>query len=151
MSALQRNRLRLLALPGALLLGGSRAFAAESPPDFRVIVHASRPEQALSREFLANAFLKNVTRWSDDHALHPVDQKGDTHARRRFSESVLKRSVQAIKTYWQQRIFSGRGVPPPELDSDEAVVRWVESRPGAVGYVSGGAALGKTKAIAVKH
>lgn len=147
--SVQRNRLKLLALPGLLWLGAARARA--ETPDFRVIVHPSRPEQALSREFLANAFLKNVTRWSDNQALHPCDQKGDTHVRRRFSESVLKRSVQAVKTYWQQRIFSGRGVPPPELDSDEAVVRWVEARPGAVGYVSGSADLGKTKTVAVKH
>jgi hypothetical protein len=64
---------------------------------------------------------------------------------------VLKRSVQAVKTYWQQRIFSGRGVPPPELESDDAVVRYVENNPGALGYISGTAALGKTKVLAVTH
>lgn len=150
MSALAfRDRLRLLALPGVLLFEPRQTFGAE--PEFRVIVHASRPESALTREFLTDAFLKNVTRWSDDAALHPVDQKGDSLARRKFSETVLKRSVQAVKTYWQQRIFSGRGVPPPELDSDEAIVRYVEARPGAVGYVSGSAALGKTKVISVKQ
>jgi hypothetical protein len=148
---LRRNRLRLLALCGLCLFGGAPAFGGDPAPDFRVIVNASRSEVLLTREFLTDAFLKNVTRWPDAQPLQPVDQKGDTHARRKFSETVLKRSVQAVKTHWQQRIFSGRGVPPPELDSDEAVVRYVEARPGAVGYVSGSAALGKTRVVAVKH
>jgi hypothetical protein len=103
----------------------------------------------VARGFLADAFLKNVTRWSDDETIRPVDQRPSAAARHRFSEVVLKRSVAAVKTYWQQRIFSGRGIPPPELDSDEAVVRWVEEHPGAVGYITGSAPAGRAKVIAV--
>ncbi|HEY3500938.1 MAG TPA: hypothetical protein VGK73_39870 [Polyangiaceae bacterium] len=113
-------------------------------------MHPGRSETSVTREFLTDAFLKNVTRWSNDEPIHPVDQKADALVRRRFSELVLRRSVQAVKTYWQQRIFSGRGVPPPELDSDDAVVRFVEARPGALGYVSGSTAIGKAKVLAVK-
>jgi hypothetical protein len=58
--------------------------------------------------------------------------------------------VAAVKAYWQQRIFSGRGVPPPALDSDQAVLEYVASHPGAVGYVSGAAAVGSTKVMSVK-
>jgi hypothetical protein len=62
---------------------------------------------------------------------------------------VLKRSVAAVRNYWQQRIFSGRGVPPPELDSDEEIVAYVLKHRGAVGYVSGSAELRGTNAIEV--
>jgi hypothetical protein len=50
----------------------------------------------------------------------------------------------------QQRIFAGRGLPPPELESDEAVLRYVRSRPGAVGYVSERAELGGVKVLGVR-
>jgi hypothetical protein len=135
------------------LLGASLAFASApaaggDSPDFKVVVAPDRAGPA-ARGFLADAFLKNITRWPDDETIRPVDQKPDAPARRKFSEQVLRRSVAAVKTYWQQRIFSGRGVPPPELDSDEAVVRYVESHPGAVGYISGSAPVGKTRVIAV--
>jgi hypothetical protein len=133
----------------AFAFTGSAARGSEPPPEFKVIVHAARAETRVPRGFLADAFLKNVTRWGDDEAIRPVDQRPDTFVRRRFSEVVLKRTVAAVKTYWQQRIFSGRGVPPPELDSDEAVVRWVEDHPGAVGYISGSASAGRAKVIAV--
>jgi ABC-type phosphate transport system substrate-binding protein len=132
-----------------LALAGSGARAGEPPADFKVIVHAARPETRVPRAFLADAFLKNVTRWSDDETIRPIDQRPSSAVRRRFSEVVLRRSVAAVKTYWQQRIFSGRGVPPPELDTDEAVVRWVEDHPGAVGYITGTASAGRARVVAV--
>jgi len=141
------RRVTLLLVVGAVLFSPT---AQGGDPDLKIIVHPNRPSQ-VERAFLADAFLKNVTRWSDDEAIRPVDQRADSPTRRRFSESVLKRSVAAVKTYWQQRIFSGRGVPPPELDSDEAVVRYVESHEGAVGYVSGATPTGKTKVVTVTH
>jgi hypothetical protein len=131
-----------LALAAAL-----PARAGDAPPEFRVIAHPGRPETRVERSFVADVFLKNVTRWPNDDATRPVDQRLDADVRRRFSESVLRRSVSAVKTYWQQRIFSGRGVPPPELDSDDAVVQYVEAHPGAIGYISGAAPHGKTKVL----
>jgi ABC-type phosphate transport system substrate-binding protein len=140
-----------LLVVGLALVAASPLAAGEPAPDFRVIAHPTRPETKVSREFVADAFLKNLTRWPRDEAIRPVDQRPDSAVRRRFSESILKRSVQAAKTYWQQRIFSGRGVPPPELDTDEAIVRYVENNHGALGYISGAASPGKTKVLAVTH
>jgi hypothetical protein len=62
----------------------------------------------------------------------------------------LKRTVAAVRSYWQQRIFSGRDVPPPELDSDASVIAYVERTPGAVGYVSGDAKLGSSRELQVQ-
>jgi ABC-type phosphate transport system substrate-binding protein len=123
---------------------------AESPAVFRVIVHPDNPSSAFNREFLTDAFLKRTTRWNDGETIKPVDQRVDSLARRRFSESVLQRSVAAVKSYWQQRIFSGRDLPPPELDSDDAVVGYVLKHRGAVGYVSGSAKLDRVKVVAVQ-
>lgn len=137
-------RRRLCALFGlswlAALSAGSRgARAAEA--EFRVIVHPSNSERALGREALGDMFLKKVTRWSDGEAVRPVDLRAESPVRQRFSAEVLKRSVGAVRSYWQQRIFSGRDVPPPELDSEDAVIAFVARFPGAVGYVSRSAKL----------
>jgi ABC-type phosphate transport system substrate-binding protein len=149
MTLLRLTRRSAWLLGMGLVLGVVPAVGGEPPaPEFKVIVHPERPAQ-LTRAFLADAFLKRATRWADDEALRPVDQRSDSAVRRRFSDQILRRSVEAVKTYWQQRIFSGRGVPPPELDSDEAVVRYVESHAGAVGYISGSAPSGKTRVIAI--
>lgn len=140
----------------ALVLGGSALFfargtaRAESAPAYRVIVHPDNPSPSVTRDFLIDAFLKRTTRWNDGEAIRPVDQRADSAVRRRFSESVLQRSVAAVKSYWQQRIFSGRELPPPELDSDEAVVGYVLKHRGALGYVSGSAKLERAKVVPVQ-
>jgi hypothetical protein len=95
------------------------------------------------------AFFKRATRWSDGQVIRPVDLRPDSPVRREFTNRVLKRSVMAVRSYWQQRIFSGRELPPPELESDAAVLRFVQSSPGAIGYVSATTKLSEVKLIPV--
>ena len=43
-----------------------------------------------------------------------------------------------MKNYWQQLIFSGQDVPPPELKTDDEVIQYVIKNPNSIGYVSSG-------------
>ena len=135
-----------LAAPIALLLGNA---TAGPPPVYVVIVHPSNPTTGANRKFLEDAFLKKTTRWDHGEVIRPVDQVPDSPVRRRFSDEVLRRSVAAVRSYWQQMIFSGRDVPPPELPSDEDVVNYVLKYPGAVGYVSGSADTNGAKIVSI--
>ncbi|HEX2730556.1 MAG TPA: hypothetical protein VHM70_03090 [Polyangiaceae bacterium] len=126
------------------------AVAQEPSVKLRLIVNPANPVNSVEREFLADAFLKKTTRWPDGEAIHPFDQRVDSLVRRAFSDSILHRSVAAVRNYWQQRIFSGRGVPPAELESDEAVVRRVQGDRFAVGYVSERADAASVKIIGVR-
>jgi hypothetical protein len=148
------RRALLVGMPAALLgvvaLGQSAALADEAPPPFRVIVHPNNPARSLPRGFVADAFLKKVTRWEGDETIRPVDLRQDSDVRRHFTENVLKRSVAAVRSYWQQRIFSGRDVPPPEVDSDEGVMAHVARYPGAIGYVAGSTKLSGVRELPLK-
>lgn len=123
-----------------LALGLSlQSYAQEDAPgnsEYRVIVNARSPIESLDRRSLANMFLKKVRRWPEDGAILPVDLGAESPARRHFSEEVLNRSVAGVKSYWQQLIFSGRDLPPPELATDEEVIQYVSKTPGAIGYIS---------------
>lgn len=138
----ERHRLAVLgavvfAVLWLVALGDPLARAdTRSGQEFLVIVHPTNPASELTVEFLAEAFLKKTTRWGHGETIRPVDHPPSSAVRRRFSQSVLKRSVAAVRSYWQQRIFAGRDVPPPELESDEAVLRYVAKYPGAIGYLA---------------
>jgi ABC-type phosphate transport system substrate-binding protein len=123
------------------------AFAADTAASFRIIVQRENSINAVSREFLSDVFLAKATRWGDGEPTHVVDQRFDSPVRQRFSDAVLRRPVSAVRSYWQQLLFSGRGLPPPELESDDAVIRYVQSHRGAVGYVSPNAATNTVKVI----
>jgi ABC-type phosphate transport system substrate-binding protein len=134
----------------AALGGRSGAVNADGWSAFHVIVNPDSATSAIDRKFLADAFLKKVTRWPNDELIRPVDQGPSSGARHAFSEGVLKRSVAAVKSYWQQMVFSGGGVPPPELDNEGDVVKFVLKNRGAVGYVSVGVNLQGAKIVTVK-
>jgi ABC-type phosphate transport system substrate-binding protein len=143
--------MRVIAAALALMLPCAAVLAqvGGAPPEYRVIVHPRNSASSVARGFVTDAFLKKVTRWQNGEAIRPVDLQ-DSAARRSFSEQVLGRSVAAVRSYWQQQIFSGRGIPPPELDNDQAVVKFVLQNQGAIGYVSGHADLAGAKVLQVR-
>jgi ABC-type phosphate transport system substrate-binding protein len=130
--------LSLLVLSG-LLAGQAHLDAASSTP-YRVIVHHQVKGARISRGALASIFLKQAPKWNDGSAILPVDQSVRSPVRRSFSGDVLMQGIPEVQIYWQRRISQGV-TPPPVRASDEEVVAFVASTPGAIGYVSPAAVL----------
>lgn len=128
----------------AILVGTPGGRPAAEPTTFAVIVHGKSRVRTLDKKTVTDIFLKKRTQWSDDSVVMPVDLQKSSAVRRVFSETVLNRSVESVRTYWNRQVFSGRGVPPPELESDDAVIAYVAKHPGAIGYVSGATSLKDT-------
>lgn len=102
---------------------------------FKVIVNVKNPTTSVSKDLLRNAFLKKETRWSSGETLRPIDLATKFPARTSFTHAILKKTPAQLKTYWNQQVFSGKGVPPPESDSLSEVLAYVRTTPGAVAYV----------------
>jgi ABC-type phosphate transport system substrate-binding protein len=102
---------------------------------FKIIVHETNPISSMTRAEVSEIFLKKTKKLNGTDAL-PVDLVSTNPVRQSFSRYIHRRPFSAIKAYWQQQIFSGRGVPPPEKESDREVVAYVWGNPGAIGYVS---------------
>lgn len=117
---------------------------------FKVIAHSDVVESELPSEVVARIFLKQSPKFPSGIAAKPVDLKKDSAVRARFSTEVVGRPVAAVETYWQQQIFAGKEVPPAAKASDEEVLAFVRSTPGAIGYVSAGASTTGVKVIEVK-
>lgn len=149
-AGMERQIGRRTWLLGALMGTYSFDVAAEDKAGYQVIIPAHLPTESLEIGFVADAFLKKRTRWSDSSLIKPVDLRSSSGVRALFSEEVLKRPVVAVRNYWQEKIFSGRDLPPPELDSDLAVIRYVSGHEGAIGYVSVGAKLEGVKKVVLR-
>ncbi len=135
----------------ALVSSGAAKNGTPVELPFRVIVNAHNPTTAADRALLADLFLKRTTRWPDGTLVRPVDLVPRSPVRRVFDERILGRSVSAVRNAWQEAIFSGRDVPPPELADDAEVIAYVAAHEGAIGYVAPGAPLGSgVRALAVR-
>ena len=116
---------------------------------FRLIVNVNNPVESLTRGQVSKLFLRKATSWSAGGLVQPVDQAEGSRVREAFTNAVHHKTVGAVKAYWQQQVFSGRGVPPPEKGSDAEVTAYVNSNEGAIGYVSVNAKLDGVKAVSV--
>jgi hypothetical protein len=126
----------------AVVLGGLVLFAVSAPAQtsesvpYKVIINASNPVTWVKKSELAAMFLKKADSWPTGALVVPVDQAERAPVRQSFSRDVIGKPPAAVKSYWNQLVFSGRSVPPPEKLTDEEVILFVKSTPSAVGYIS---------------
>jgi ABC-type phosphate transport system substrate-binding protein len=142
---IKQSSMRLAFVLAALLPFASAA------ADYVVVVHPSNATAAVSRTELSRLFLRNTTQWPGGEHVKPVDLAKSNAIRAAFTKEILGRSMGAIDQYWTQSVFSGRAVPPPEKRSDAEVVAYVRDNPGAIGYVSAGAAIDGVKRLHIKE
>jgi ABC-type phosphate transport system substrate-binding protein len=116
---------------------------------FRMIINSSNPISLMSKAKVGRMLLKKTTKWRDGEKAKPVDQGRSSVARELFSKKVLGKTVRQVMSYWQQKVFSGRAVPPPQMKSDREVLDYVKANRGAIGYVSRRAPLKGVKVLRV--
>jgi len=131
----------------AVMIAIFTVFAAMIPAvvngqGFKIVANELNSLDTISKKQLEDIFMRKTSTWSDGLQALPVDQAASSSTRYGFSKVIFGRDVNAIKSYWQRQIFSGRGVPPPEKASDDEVLTFVRANPGAIGYVSSDADVG---------
>jgi ABC-type phosphate transport system substrate-binding protein len=146
------RRLRVLALPvaavAALAIQAAPAGAQES--GYVVIVNAANPVVSLSRQQLADIFMKRMAQWPDGFGeAHPVDQPAVAAVRDAFSRGVHGKPAAAVASWWGQQMFSGRATPPPQRPHDRGVLAYVRGDAAAVGYIAAGTVPPDVKVLRV--
>jgi ABC-type phosphate transport system substrate-binding protein len=121
-----------LVLAVALAFGAS---ADEGTASFKVVVNPSVTGLKLPKDTLAQIYLGNAQRWGDGKLIVPVDRSLTSSVREAFAGSVLGMPIEGVKSYWLRSIGNGKR-PPTIKATDDDVLAFVASEPGAIGYVS---------------
>ena len=141
--------MRSLLLAAALATLQAAAPSPEAAA-FRVIVHPDVKGARVTRQSLADIFLKKTPRWADGSSIEPVDRSLTSTLRAAFCRQVMGQSPAEAQIYWTKAMHEGRR-PPPVKGSDEEVLAFVAATRGAIGYVSPNRALPTTvKALEIQ-
>lgn len=116
---------------------------------FVVIVNTANPVTTLTRQQVADIFMKKTAHWPHGGDVHPVDQPAVAAVRDAFSRSVHGKPATAVTSWWGQQMFSGRAVPPPQRSTDRAVVAFVREDALAIGYVTTGTPVQDVKILRI--
>lgn len=113
-----------------------------------IITQAVPPQNVLNLEELARIYRRKKLFWEDGAKVIPVNLPADHPLRRRFSQLVLGMlpEDQKLDEYWNAQYFHGIA-PPYVLASEDAVLQFVVTTPGAVGYVSAAAVNAKVHVL----
>jgi ABC-type phosphate transport system substrate-binding protein len=100
-----------------------------------IIMAKTATQKTLGNGQLARIYLRKTRFWNDGVPAIPVNLHAAHPLRLTFSHLVLGVLPEDQEAYWNEQYFHGIA-PPFVLDSEEAVVQFVATTPGAIGYVS---------------
>jgi ABC-type phosphate transport system substrate-binding protein len=88
----------------------------------------------LSSDAVALIFKRKIRISADGQQFRPVNLAASHSLRRVFSTRIFGHNPEELQDYWRDMYFHGV-LPPLVLASEEVVIRFVASTPGAIGYV----------------
>lgn len=112
-----------------------------------IVANPQVPASSISAAELASIYLVQKITWPGGLPVVPVNRDAKSGVREHFSETVLEHSPRELADYWNRLRFQGR-LPPLVQTSDLAVLGFVRTVPGAIGYISAGQAAAGVKILA---
>jgi len=109
--------------------------ADDDRPLLAIIVAADAPDLPAGQARLARIYQRRLQLNRQGQRLVPVNLPAAHVLRRSLSHLLFGKSPQQRVAYWNRRYFEGVS-PPYVLDSQEAMLRFVATTTGAVGYVA---------------
>jgi ABC-type phosphate transport system substrate-binding protein len=132
------------------LIGVAGAPLAGDDGGFKLIVNPDNPYDSVDRDFVRDAYLKKATEWNDGAAIRPIDLAPRFPARDKFTEHVIRKTPAQLRTYWNQQIFSGKGVPPQEAETVPDAIGYVLANRGGIAYIPPDVDPGRAKVIRIR-
>ena len=127
---------KVIIITGIMLCVCSYLIIAGENINYMIVVHVTNPVNSLSKKELSKLFLKKVEKWDNGYEVHPVDLNEDSPIRNEFTEDIHQKELTKIIAYWKKEFFKNQTIAPPQMDSEQDVITYIESDSGAVGYIS---------------
>lgn len=129
----------------SIALGGliSSSLAA----DVVVIANKGVDAGGFTDQDIKNIFLGKKTKWANNEKITFIIQKG-TDDHKAFLKKYVGRTESQFRSFWKKMVFTGKGKAPKSAGDSSAIIDFVSSTEGAVGYISSGVSADKVKIIA---
>ncbi len=121
--------------PFILLLGVIGCRTVAKAQDVILVANPNLQISSLSNADVRSIFLGTKTRLADGSHAMPVILKGGP-AHEVFLRSHLGLSSEEFRAQWRKAVFTGQGSMPRTFNTEAALIEFVATTPGAVGYVS---------------
>ncbi len=106
-----------------------------------IIVNKENPITTLTAADVKLYWLRKIKkRWPElNKNIRPADFKSSNGAQQAFYGTVLKMSAADVQTYFTQKQYESAEKPADKLASNEGMIEFVSTEPGAIGYIDAAA------------
>ena len=101
-----------------------------------VITHPQVAESSLTKSQLQRIYTMRQLRWSDNSAIIVFVLPSQHNIHKRFAKERLQIFPYQLNRIWHKLTYSGLGVAPTIVASQEELIQAVNKTPGAIGYIS---------------
>jgi ABC-type phosphate transport system substrate-binding protein len=112
-----------------------------------IVVHPSN-DSSFDQDAIKKIFLGKNKSFSNGRTVILMGPNYNDPATEEFNSKVIGKSSSQVKAYWSKILFTGKGTPPQELDSNSAVLNAVSSNPDAIAYMDASAVTDAVKVVA---
>lgn len=100
-----------------------------------VITHPHVIDNNLTKSQLRRIYTMRQLRWSDNSAITVFVLPSQHSLHQRFAKEQLQIFPYQLNRIWHKLTYSGLGVAPTVVESEQALIAAVINTPGAIGYL----------------
>ena len=101
----------------------------------KVITNADEANTKVDRDMLRAIYLIRVQHWPDGRPIRVFVLPDDDPLHDRFAREVLATYPYVLRSTWDRIVFTGTGLAPIMVKSEQEMRERVMTTPGAIGYV----------------
>lgn len=103
--------------------------------DVVVVIHPENPLQALDAASVKRLYLGHARRFPGGNSMQFMSLPSEHALTQSFFSSVLNMSPGQVKTHWASLVFTGRGNPPEQLQSEAQLLEWLARTPNGITFL----------------
>lgn len=101
-----------------------------------VIANASVAVDTLTISQLRRIYAIRYHHWPDNQQIHVFSYSSEQSIFQQFCQQKIAIFPYQLEKVWDKLLFSGMGVPPITVFSEQEMLNAVSKTPGAIGYLS---------------
>lgn len=101
-----------------------------------IVTHPQVTESSLTKSQLRRIYTMRQLRWSNNRAITVFVLPSQHALHQRFAKERLQIFPYQLNRIWHKLTYSGLGVAPIIVKSEEELIQAVLETPGAIGYLS---------------
>jgi ABC-type phosphate transport system substrate-binding protein len=111
-------------------------FVTSQASAIEVVTHPQVAVSSLTKSQLRRIYTMRQLRWSDNSAISVFVLPSQHNLHQRFAKEKLQVFPYQLNRIWHKLTYSGLGVAPTIVKTEQELIQAVIKTPGAIGYIN---------------